>query len=223
MSTSILVTRSLEDSSSIMKLTSTMAINIEGLSLIEFEAVEFEIPDTEWLYFYSKTAVKHFLAKCALSHYKVASFGQETGKYISRYAPVAFQSNADTATAIDQINRDDLASKMTFVCGEQSLRSVQKALAVKTQELIVYNQKIKEDLALSNYDIAVMTSPLNVKSFFQNGGKAERYVAIGKTTATALMGYDAAYGSGYHLNPKVAEKPSEEYLTKAIREVIGKN
>ena len=54
------------------------------------------------------------------------------------------------------------------------------------QELAVYDNQIITGLLLGQYDLAVLTSPLNVESFFTNGGRSRVFMTLGTATETTL-------------------------------------
>ena len=210
MPTSIFVSRHLEASSSIKKIGKKYNLHLSDRSLLRFSSVDFEVPDTKWLFFYSKTGVKYFSNYCSLAHYKIGCYGPATASYCMTYAPVTFQCDADTQKGIQQIERCINNEDLTFVVGRQSLRSLQKALPSTSahKEVIVYDQSKAVGIDLIRYDIAILTSPMNVESFFQNEGAATKYIAIGQTTGAALK--------KRKIDPIIANSPSEDGISESL-------
>lgn len=127
-----------------------------------------------------------------------------------KYSHVSFQCDADTQQAVSKITEYIGDEQITFVVGTSSLRSVQKALPSISDhmEVIVYNQSKIKTADLASYDIAILTSPMNVESFFENNGNASKYIAIGYTTAAALR--------KQQLDPIVAAYPTEDGIAQTL-------
>ena len=210
MSASIFISRRLEPTSPIIDIVRQRRLKITDRSLLTFEAVDFEAPDTKWLFFYSKTGVKYFSNYCSLSHYQIGCYGPATATYCMKFHDVRFQCDASIKSGIIKVEELVGAETLTFVVGKQSLRSLQKVLPphVHQQEVIVYDQSKKQINSLGAYDIAILTSPMNVESFFENEGKASRYIAIGDTTAATLR--------NHQVKPIVSIRPSEDGMAETL-------
>lgn len=126
------------------------------------------------------------------------------------YADVTFQCDANTQKGIHQIEKHVSKEDLTFVVGRQSLRSLQKALPSISdhKEVIVYDQSKAEGVDLATYDIAILTSPMNVESFLENKGAATKYIAIGETTGAALR--------KHKIDPIIANSPSEVGMSESL-------
>lgn len=214
MSASIFVSRQLEATSPIQDIAIRHNLDITHQSLLAFDAVDFEVPDSKWLFFYSKTGVKYFSNYCSLSHYKVGCFGPATATYCMKYGHVTFECDADTKQAVLKVIEHIGDELITFVVGSRSLRSVQKALPSKAhhKETIVYNQRKIKKNDLGSYDIAILTSPMNVESFMESNGNAKKYIAIGETTATALRKRS--------FTPMVSVTPSEDGIAHTLDSIL---
>lgn len=210
MAASIFVSRHLEAISPIQDIARQYKLELTHRSLLKFEAVDFEAPDTKWLFFYSKTGVKYFSNYCSLSHYKIGCYGLATAAYCMKFSHVSFQCDANTEIGIKKVEEYIGAESLTFILGKKSLRSLQKAIPQRTnhKEVIVYDQAKSQDSELNLYDLAILTSPMNADSFFDNGGKAFEYIAIGETTGKTLRKYG--------IDPMVAVKPSEDGIAESL-------
>lgn len=187
---SIFVSRSLDADSPIRKVVEGQAVQLVDESLISFTKVAWEVPETRWLFFYSKTGVRIFNERCPSHHYKVLTYGRATAALHSRYGAVVAHADADTSRAIGLLDIFDCKDDITFVCGRLSLRSVHGHPSLRGYDLpecVVYDQHVREDISSESYDLAVITSPLNYASFAKAGRKASVYLSIGSTTAAALQ------------------------------------
>jgi len=217
---SVFVSRALVPTSPLLKFLQDHKVSFQAESLISFTPVSFNMPESPYLFFYSKTAIDTFLAhgKGDLQKYKYCFFGQATAThyeqitgsnayYIGKVDPKIVQAD------IKRITQDEA---ITFMIGAQSLRSVQQNIGSKLQwkESIIYQQDLKEEVDLKNYSIAIISSPMNYQGFVKNGGQAKHYIAIGATTAQALT---------KHLSDdliSIAITPNEDGIVKTLSELM---
>ncbi len=212
----VFISRPLASDSPIRKVVDQYAerqdVELVAESLITFTKVAWDIPETRWLYFYSKTGVRMFNQVCPSHHYKVLTYGAATAAYHQQYGPVVEHCASSVERAHEVLAAYGCQEDITFVCGRQSLRSVHGQEAVRggshLRECIVYDQHLREDVQSAVYDLAIITSPLNYESFAKAGSTATEYIAIGPTTAQALRQHG--------LSPIVAEEPSEQGMAQSL-------
>jgi len=188
-----------------------MEVNLVDESLITFTKVGWEVPDTRWLFFYSKTGVRMFNEVCSSHHYKVLTYGKATAELHARYGAVIAHASADTTRALELLDVYDCKEDITFVCGRQSLRSVHGHPSLSSfhlRECVIYDQSLREDISSATFDLAIMTSPLNFEAFAKAKRTASTYMAIGDTTAAALHKQGIA--------PLIAASPSEEGIAATL-------
>jgi len=189
-------------------------------SLLSFSAVAIEaIPVSDWVFFYSKNAVRFSLEnesfKKEIFQRKIAVMGKGTAKGLSKYN---LKADFVGAGSIDEI-----ASNFSKLVGEQivlfpqakkSRQSIQKKLpdSVKSISLVVYENNIKSDFEIPKVDCLIFTSPLNAKAYYQKYpiNNNQKVLAIGPTTAKALrkIGLEKIL---------VAKEPSEKALVTLLK------
>lgn len=217
----IFVSRYLREDAPLHKYLTAIDAQVTALSLIDFKPCPFELPDSEWLFFYSKSGVDYFIDKIesleTLSKYKFATFGEMTGQALEKAInkPVDYVGNAQADKVIAELFPQVGSKGICFVCGKASIRSVQKkwpaTLAYK--EVIVYDHQPKKDIELSQYDIAILTSPMNVEAFLQSGGQAKTILCIGTTTAAAIRTHPG--------NILIADSPSEKGIVLSLQSYLN--
>lgn len=192
---SIFISRELDSNSELNEFSASISAYLDDFSLIEFTQIPFIPPRERWLFFYSKSGVRYFFnqieSEFDITKYKFASFGPSTGKYLeSRIGKsISFCGNTDTnevtSSLVELIGMDSIC----FVVGKQSLRSVQSILpkTISSSEIIVYNNQPLTNVELRQYDIAIITSPMNASTFLKQGGRAEHYISIGSTTSESMI------------------------------------
>ena len=185
-------------------------------SMLSFDLVPFDISDVsevDWIFFYSKTAVRGFGFHPELNA-KIATIGESTAIAARAfgYQP-AFIGDGHPPSVSEAFKSVAKGAKVLFPRGKTSKLSVQKALVhdIQAFDLIVYHNDIRDDVPFIEADAYIFTSPLNVEGFFtvnQLPPKAV-IVAIGETTKSALL----QFGNFEILTPA---SPNEEELAKLI-------
>lgn len=190
MSRTLFISRYLNSDSYFHSLAEKYFLEITELELLDFQAIEFESPNSEYLFFYSRKAIDFFIKIADLKGYKVAVFGASTGEYLFRKTgrKADFTGETSGRETARQFRKLYANESVCFVIGKQSLRSVHGLFPAKSNwtELCVYSQESKSHVQLKEFDMAVLTSPLNAEAFLKNGGKAVNYFAIGRSTQRAL-------------------------------------
>lgn len=187
--------------------------------LMTFDFVPFSSPNTQWLFFYSKKGVEYFLQQSNFQGFKLAAFAPKTAKFIREKTNCDLDFVGDgkaenTASMFVELVKED---SVCFVIGRNSLRSVQGQFKDRHSwtELIVYDQKIKKDLKLAHYDLAILTSPMNVQAFIENMGTSTHFFSIGLSTYQELK--------GNNLDSLIADRASEESLCLLVEEFLSGN
>ncbi len=168
-------------------------IKILARSLVKFSSVNFDPPETDWLFFYSPRAVKYFLKGCPESSKKqflIACFGPGTASTFHRitgHKPDFTGDGKKRSTARDFLSTLN-GRTVCFVSGTTSLKSIQSLFPSFTTytEIAVYQNEPDNSYRAGHFDISVLTSPMNARTFFDNGGKASRYLAVGMGTGKII-------------------------------------
>lgn len=216
---SVFVSRNLAEDSPLYALRNKGYI-INAASLQEITPVPFdEVPQTEWLFFYSRNAVRTFFAhviniKFDATQYRIATLGHGTADELEKRTGIS-------ADFIGNGSMDDIAASLLhaigsesvcFVRGKNAVQSIQLRLPnIRMTELITYNNIKKSGFTVPPSDILVFTSPLNVAAYyFENLVQMDQIVvAIGNSTAKALMNLGI-------FKVKVPEKPTEKSICDLI-------
>jgi len=196
----VFITRNLSKDSLFLKSLTQQGHNVIGNSLIDFSQVAFnENPTTNWIFFSSKNAVKHFFEQSPsiTPNTKMAAVGNGTTKAILGYGfDVHFEGKQTQIPAVaEHFKNAAKGQSVLFPQAKNSLRHIQQLIKkeVTIHDLVVYDNQIKENFELPEANILVFTSPMNVKAYLDQKSiiYKQKLVAIGPTTAQSL--YDAGY------------------------------
>lgn len=221
----VFISRDLKPNSIFKLELEAAGCKVHGESLLEFHQVEFnEIPEVDWIFFYSQKGVQFFFdqiraQKITLSSkIKFAGFGEKTSKVIESYSVQCdFVGTGKAETTTPNFVKLVKGKKVLFPRAERSQRSIQRLIEeqIDTHDLIVYVNFPKKNFDIPTPNHLVFTSPLNAKAYF---GKykleeGQKVFAIGQTTANTLL----LNGVKKVICPK---KPSEEHLVKLLLNYI---
>ena len=217
----VFITRDLKETDFFKIALEKVGFSVFGNSLIEFSAIEFdEIIESEWLFFYSKNAVRFFMEKVdfqSIKTKKIATIGEATAKFIEdNYTlKVDFIGTGEplqTAKTFVQIAANQT---VLFPRATTSKQSIQKQLGntIIQKDLIVYQNQPKSNFEIIEADILVFTSPMNAQVYFEQTDlkSHQKVIAIGNTTANALFKIGIK-------KVEIAAEPSEKGLVKTIIE-----
>lgn len=218
-SESIFISRQLTPNSPLNALKSQW--KIVDYSLLQFETIHFqELPDSDWIFFYSQKGVVHFFDQVNtddIAGRKIAAFGAKTANALKDFeVPVHFIGTGyadQTAPAFLLLASGET---IIFPRASNSRKSMQKSLGQKIEaiDLVVYDNIPKEKVVIPPCDILIFTSPLNAKTYFQHYPRleAQKIIAIGKTTAGTIneLGIRQIF---------IPDHPNEEALLKLVEEI----
>ena len=217
----IFITRSLKENSPFLNALAGYAFHVEGHSLIHFTAIPFkQIPETDWIFFYSQKAVAFFLQRVKeielvlTPGLKWGVIGSATSKALEHHGihPDFIGSGEPNISARHFLPLAK-GQRVLFPRAAQSRRSVQQILSTRIEvyDLIVYKNTIDKKVRRPEADILIFTSPLNAQAYFECRQPSEKVkiIAIGPTTASALQRLGAK-------NIITAQEPSEKGLAKAV-------
>lgn len=194
----LFVSRHLESDSPLIKFCNDNGVELEAESLLTFTSVLFDdIPKGDWLFFYSKSGIQHFLSQvdyAKLNHqFKIACFGPSTANYWQDKigSPANFIGDGKPENVPVDFRRILNENEViVFVRAKHSKMSVQKAIndTFKCLDIVAYeNTKRTDTMTLNNPDVAMLTSPLNADAFLEilpdyNG----LIITLGTTTSSHL-------------------------------------
>jgi uroporphyrinogen-III synthase len=188
----VFISRKPSDCESIRAFLPSYA-EVNAHSLIETTPIPFDknIPQTDWIFFSSSNAVRHFFAQAPIiSNQKIGAIGEGTAKTIEEFCSVDFVGDAIDITDSAYRFAECIGSgKVLFPCAAESLRHIQSALrAEQVIEIPVYSTTEKK-VSIPDCDVYVFSSPSNVRSFFKNTTptQALKSVAFGEATRDELI------------------------------------
>ncbi len=178
----------------------TQGYNIHAESLIEFNAIPLSIlPSSDWLYFYSQTAVQYFHTQCQVSKFdvserKFAAHGVRTAIALIKLfgANVKFTYNSKESNSKTKLRELIANEKILFVQAKNSLRTIQTELGdINYSELEVYTNKAKMKFTIPKSKFLLLTSPLNVRTYFSQYpfSSEQIIITIGETSFSECLKY----------------------------------
>lgn len=215
----LFISRYLDDNSPIWRLKEE-GFDVIHESLIEFEQITVrEIPDTDWVFFYSKNAFRYFLYQTQRLSYhleqkKIAAIGRSTADYILEAGyKVSFCGSGHGDTTANEFMNEILSESVLFPRAKNSLNNVSVNISewVEVKELIVYNNRERNNAVLPKVEIALLTSPMNARVFFKRylDKQHPTIISIGRSTASEV--------AKYVTEPLIiADQPTEESMMDAI-------
>jgi len=192
---SVFITRSLKREDYFHRILSHHGFMVEGKSLIEMKPIPFgSTPDTDWIFFSSKHAVKFFfLQKPEIGSQKFGCIGKATAEAIRKFGRRAdfIGYSTDTKMTGKQFASRVGSGTVLFPMAKGSMRSVQNGFVKSGQtiDLVVY-ETLKADFVVpkTDYEIMLFTSPSNVESYFEKNKiiLSQKIIAMGEATAGTL-------------------------------------
>lgn len=192
---SVFITRELSKNSIFKKELTKTGFEIADQSLVVFSPTPFySVPQTDWLFFYSKNGVRFFLKNAPIAlpkNLKWAVMGKGTASALLQHNIQAdFIGNGQPKATAEAFLKIAQNQQVLFARAENSKKSVQNLLESKliVHDLVIYRNAIKRNFSIPDCDYLVFTSPLNATAYFQkyNWKPTQKVIAIGKTTANAL-------------------------------------
>lgn len=157
-----------------------------------------EIPNTDWIFFNSKNAVKYFIEnslanKEILKNKKVGCIGSSTANFLEQYniTPDFIGQSTDSEKVALEFLKVCQKQSVLFPSSNISNKSIGKIIEkncnviyLPIYETIELQEKLRNLL-----DIIVFTSPSNVRSFLKNNTISEKtkIIAMGESTKNELL------------------------------------
>ena len=171
-----------------------MELEVIEQSLIETKAIAYDtlIPATDWIFFSSSNAARHFFEQHPkLDQQKIAAIGEATAQAIRKHRAVDFIGNSSDITDSAYRFAESIGTQtVLFPIAADSLKHIQSALpADQVIDLPVYTttEKLQH---VDPCDVYVFSSPSNVRAFFASN-ESERHsnaswIAFGEATRDEL-------------------------------------
>lgn len=217
----VFISRDLQEDSVFRKALTASGFGVHGESLVSFSPVPVgDLPEADWLFFYSKTGVQYFFQQIApenVAGIQLAAIGPGTAAAIENaYRPPDFTGNGDPAGTAAAFLKTAKGRRVLFPRAKESRQSIQKLLEIHLTvlDLVVYENTPRPDFSLPGFDVLVFTSPMNAQAYFskKRWQENQKVVAIGSTTAEALekLGIREVV---------LSENPSERGLAAAVLKI----
>jgi uroporphyrinogen-III synthase len=168
-------------------------VEIIAQPLIDTTAIPFNrsIPKTDWIFFSSSNAARHFFEQQPiLSNQKIGAIGEATAKTIANFHTIDFVGDAaDITDSAYRFAESIGESSVLFPGAIESMKHVQSALPAKqVVDLSVYTTTEKPAV-IPPCDVYVFSSPSNVRSFAKSNPIQEnpKCVAFGEATHKELL------------------------------------
>lgn len=226
----VFITRDIKETDFFKIALEKVGFTVFGESLIEFSTIHFdEIPDCEWLFFYSKNGVRFFFNQLStnqllsISNKKIGTIGAGTARFLETHYQIRpdFVGTGEPLQTSKAFAQRATGQKVLFPRAKQSKKSIQNQLSkiVKVVDLIVYENKPKSEINIPKVDYLVFTSPMNAQIYFQNRIQTDiqklnqKVIAIGDTTGNELKKIGIK-------NVIISQKTNQEGLVDAV---LGKS
>lgn len=215
----LFISRNLDENSPLWKLKQN-GFDIINESLIVLEPITVsEIPETDWVFFYSKNAFTYFLHQAQklgyqLNEKKIAVIGKSTEAFIIQAGyEVSFCGSGHGDTTVEALTELIQSESVLFPKAKNSLNSVADNIPepIVVKELIVYNNYGKSQVEIPHVDIVLLTSPMNARVFFNKYREVGHpmIISIGRSTASEVVKYT-------NEPVIIADQPTEESMMDAI-------
>lgn len=194
--TTVLITRTLNKDGEFILTLSKAGYQLKGVSFVIFEAVPFnEIPETDWLFFYSKKGVQYFFSQPndneLIKNTKIAAIGKGTAVAITQMGRIVdFVGDGQPEQVAEAFLQKAKGQSVLFPRAKHSNNSVRNLIEnyCNCYDLIVYKNTIAPQKLDNHYDIIVFTSPLNAEGYFclNQLGNGTKVISIGPSTTQKL-------------------------------------
>lgn len=209
---SLYITRDVKRSGFFCRSLAANGYDVVGKSLIAIKQITFKkVPDTDWVFFSSKNAVRHFFSAQGGSVYpssgvassgeqnptgnkvKYAAIGKATATELRRYGKRAdfIGYSADTKLTGKQFASATNGGIVLFPQAKGSLRTIQQQFVDpnKVVDRVVYETIQLDDIKIPKTEIVIFTSPSNVNAYFETKkiNSEQKVIAIGNATGNALI------------------------------------
>lgn len=211
------ISRNLQAQSAFRKILEAQGVAVKGQSLIHFKPVPFaEVPDADWVFFYSSRAVRFFLDNLPhplSTEVRLGGIGPSTAQAIIDLGyEVSFTGTGEPGATAGAFLKATKGQRVLFPQARHSRQSVQRQLgaAIKSIDLIVYDNQPAKGFPPRCSEVLVFTSPLNAQVYLNRYEMLPRQklVAIGNPTASACRRFGK--------EPVLASAPNEEALAQAV-------
>lgn len=186
----LFISRNLGPESYIANIAKEQGWNLTDLALIKQIPVfpEDPLPDSDYLFFTSPTSVSIFLKTFGTPDRPVCTMGKGTSKALPPDIRPLFEGTGSSQKVAEDFSLFALNKIVLFPIGNESVRTIQKALRPEQCREYVLYKTLPKHFVLPPQDLYVFTSPSNVKSFLDVNPPLikAKVIALGQKTAEEL-------------------------------------
>ena len=192
----ILITRELKPNDWLSTQFENSTHKLIGISFVEIFSASFnEFPQTEWIFFYSRNGVKHFIDQLPdpkeLNNSKIAAIGQGTSEELRKRGLNADYIGAaqPREVAFDFLNQHKPKSVL-FPRALHSRNSIRELIEKECDcyDIVVYSNTSRPKKIEFQPEILVFTSPMNVEAYMKDNriSGLQHVISIGPSTSEKL-------------------------------------
>ena len=178
--------------------------DLSGWSLICFSCIEFSLineikpPETEWIFFYSPSAVKLFANNFNVRSFRFAALGEGTADTMRNFGiqPEFIGKSSDTSKAIEEFSGVIKPTENVVQArGERSFERLREKLPPsQILDWPFYRTRAKQELTEATADYYIFTSPSNAEAYLGKFDLPVNAVVLvfGESTKAAVEKYSTA-------------------------------
>lgn len=193
MSQRVFISRNEDECQELSKTMEAEGIELYAISMLQIVAWKFHqpIPQTDWIFFSSRNAVRHFFGQSPkLNNQRLAAVGRGTANELTKYGKVSFVGTY-IDTRLTALEFKELVSDATilFPQSQISRKTIESVFdRAHTVPLVCY-QTTMNPQTIPSSSAYVFSSPSNVHAFFKKNKLSAdaKVMAFGYPTRDALV------------------------------------
>lgn len=214
----VFISRNEEDIPVLTMQIKEAGFDLIAKSMINFESVLFDktLPNSDWIFFSSASAVRHFFNQNPLiNNQKFGVIGEGTANELKKYGIPDFVGDSINTLETAERFYTNIGERIVLFPGsENSLRNIQSVFPPKQVVDLICYRTIAAPAPMGFPDILIFSSPSNVHAYLllNHLNPHQKVIAFGHSTAKALQ------ESGVN-DIIIPESLSDEGLLKAINRI----
>lgn len=203
----VFISREVEKSAYFRRAMEKHGIEVEDRSLIRISAVPFHMEpaalgEVDWVFFTSRNSVIHFFAQAPElpERLRFAVIGRGSEEALRQHGRVPSFNGADAGIDMEKVAAEfgKIADGATVLIPRavDTLGTMRRALTAGTKvlDVPVYKTELDTDVAGSEAELLIFTSPSNIRAYFAKNRLApgQQIICIGHASGTTMnaLGHD---------------------------------